>query len=50
MVEKPNATSGKMIKNLVFGSYNKYPIDIIIAWATNAKNSYTTITTLAEII
>lgn len=39
MVEKHNAILGKMIEKFVFDSDNKYPIDIIIAWATNAKNS-----------
>ena len=39
MVERHNAILAKTIEKLSLEHKNKYPIDVIIAWAVNAKNS-----------
>ena len=39
MVEWHNATLAKTIDKLILEHNSRYPIDIIIAWAVNAKNS-----------
>ena len=39
MVEQHNAILAKTIEKLILEHNNKYPIDVIIAWAVNAKNS-----------
>ena len=39
MVEQHNAILAKTIEKLSLEHKNKYPIDVIIAWSVNAKNS-----------
>ena len=39
MVEHHNATLAKTIEKLILEHNTRYPIDVIIAWAVNAKNS-----------
>ena len=37
MVERHNAILAKTIEKLILEHNSKYPIDVIIAWAVNAK-------------
>ena len=39
VVEQHNAILAKTTEKLILEHNNKYPIDVIIAWAVNAKNS-----------
>ena len=39
IVERHNAVLGKMVNKLLLDENNKYPIDVIVAWAVSAKNA-----------
>ena len=39
MVERHNGILAKTIEKLILDNNNKYSIDVVIAWAVNAKNS-----------
>ena len=39
IVERHNAVLEKMINKLLLDGNNKYPIDVIVAWAVSAKNA-----------
>ena len=38
-IERQNVNSGNMISKLLFGESNKYPIEIIVAYAVSAKDA-----------
>ena len=40
IVDCHNAVLEKMVNKLMLDENNKYPIDVIVAWAVSAKNAY----------
>ena len=39
IVERHNSVLGKIVNKLILDENNKYPIDVIVAWAVSAKNA-----------